>query len=538
MMQCSQVLKDDQQAIDWHRLAVHNDPKRLRRISQSSVAEIFNNMPLEDYRKCISELRNACTYIKIAFPVYMRTTLVNEVVTSQEIKEPNHAVSIILIQLLTDVTRFMLTAKIVNENYIQLEQAQCDFLLKELEGTDNFHMESILVKGVNLKEGYFRKILRKAPHLHSVHLSGELCSELLMYLEEHPRSLRFLQLDDAMVTDREVVRALVGSQYDFETLGNLMCEGTDVGRVTAIPHREISHLHVESHSVTPCGGMVLLHYLPKLQTIQYSPSVYDTLVFLDRIASVKSSFHLRKIELGNPSENSLISLNRFCPELNSLMIECYDPGLESFEKLANFLELKHLTLRFISEELILSAIKTVGSNLHELKIEFETAFSISVSTIQEIQDKCTQLRKLHLQHVHIEMRPGDVLSTNRKVSLTKIVQLKLSKSIIRSSLLERLLVGNNCIETLHLDINKEALTDEVLETVLRLNSLEKLTSVYIGSGLLSTKAITTLMTLKGITKLSFDLQQFPSLQSDSVKALEKDVIEGNYRCVLESNVTY
>lgn len=486
------------------------------------------------------DLHSVCQLLRSSLPLDVRTSVVREVTSSQDIEDPERIMSLILLHLLTDVSHISLTAGANTGRHVLLEQEDCGRLLQELEGVERFSLESLHLEGVWIENGFLSEILRRSPNICSIQTSGDLCKEVLQHLQERPCNLHSLHLHNCTVSDEEVIKTVIGTDSDFVTLGNIICTGGDVTKVQTVALKSLRSLSVQSHMLTVCGAMVLLHSLREIRHMQYTywnSPISDTLLLLQKVWPEFSSA-LSFIDLWRPSEETLENLATLCPRLQSLMIEKHDANLKSLDALSKFKELSTLTLRIVSEELIVSAVKALGSNLLELKIEFEdyTFHPISLETIRTIQEECPHLQRLEMLHVNIVADLTDRLPNTKKNVLTEIKDFTLHSSLIQPALLERLVRGNRSLENLVLDVNQDALTDQVLASLLRNNDLQNLTSIYLGAGSLSSRAITSLVALPSLSRLSLDLKRFPFIPISTFNFLEHDLVTGNYRCVLENTV--
>ena len=472
-------------------------------------------------------------------PLELRTYLIQDVILGEEVRESHQLMSLILISLLSDIRHFSLTASSKNGNLVQLESDDCDFFLQEISMITKFRMETFRLEGVSLPEGILSQILCRSPHLVSIHVSGSLCTEVLMHLKSHPCRLRSLQLDNSTVTDEEVVKSLLRLEVDFEKLGQIICSGGDIAEIENKGQQTLQHLSVQSPLLNGFGSIVLLYFLQGLRNIQYTSwnsSIFDTLLILQRVSSKRLLFSLTSIDLWRPTEELLLNLREMCPRLSKLMIECYDPTLHSLELLASFADLSALTLRLMSEDLIVSAVKSAGNNLRELEIEFETFtfHSISLETLKLIHEHCPQLQRLEMRHVCLGKQPGDHLISSKSVMFPNLKHLTLSSAVIQREILEKIIIGNNSLENLVLDVNQDAITDTVLTELRRNNKLDHLNSIFLGAGSLSPKGLTSLISLPSMKKLSLDIKRFPFIPVSTFSTLEVDLIKGNYLCFLEN----
>lgn len=521
----------------WRQVAPHKDPLRLCDLTQSSVAALVASTATNHQNK--GELKNVCELLRTSLPLDVRTDVMREVASSQKNENKHQLKTLLCTHLLTNVNHIGITTDAKNKQQVHFDREDCLEILEVLNDVKSFHLESLHLEGVEMEEGFLPRILDRCPQLWSIHVSGDLCSEVLTHLQENPCDLRSLQLDSCTVSDEDVVRALVGANTDFSALGNIICSGGDATELESAALQSLRYLSVESPRLSVCGALVLLCFLRNLRQIQYTAwnsPISDILLFLQQVTTEPGSFSLSSLAQWRPTEETLRSLVDLCPRLQSLMIECYDPSLTSLEVLSEFQELKALSLRLVSEELIVSAVKAVGKNLLELDLEFEeyTYHSISMDTIKTIQEHCPHLQRLEMKHVNISSSHGDRLPSRNAIAFPELKRFNLSSAVIQPALLERLIAHNRSLETLTLDVNQDALTDTVMNKLLKNNSLHKLSVIYLGAGSLSAQSVTSLLALPSLTKLSLDLKRFPFIPVSTFTSLEATLARGNYQCGLEN----
>ncbi|XP_071523404.1 uncharacterized protein [Panulirus ornatus] len=540
MLVCDVDKNSEESTCSWRRVAPHSQPLPLRSLSQAVLASIVSRTASQSFEDCKEDLHTVCHLLRSSLPLDVRTSVMREVTSTQDIEDPRSVMSLILLHLLMDVSHISLTAGANAGRYVLLEQEDCARILQELEGVQRFSLESLQLEGVWMENGLLSEILRRSPNISVIQVSGDLCREVLQLLQERPCNLRSLHLHNCAVSDEEVIKAIIGTDNDFVTLGNIICTGGDITEVQTVALKSLRSLSVQSHMLTVCGAMVLLHSLRELRHMQYTYwncPISDTLLLLQKIRPEFSSA-LSSIDLWRPSGETLESMATSCPRLQRLTIEGHDTNLASLGALSEFRELSSLTLRIVSEELIVSAVKALGSNLLELKIEFEdyTFHPISLDTIRTIQEECPHLQRLAMLHVNIVANLSDRLPYTKKDVLTELKDFTLQSSLIQPALLERMVRGNRSLENLVLDVNQDALTDQVMTSLLRNNNLHNLTTIYLGAGSLTVRAITSLVALSSLAKLSLDLKRFPFIPVSTFSFLEHDLLKGNYRCVLENAV--
>ncbi|KAG7168866.1 uncharacterized protein LOC121866579 [Homarus americanus] len=525
----------------WRRLAPHKQPLSLRDLSQTSAARVVSRAMSSTLYHCEKDLRTVGHLLRTSLPLALRTSVLKEVTATQDLNDPQRVLSLILLHLLTDVAHIGLTAGINTGRYLQLQEEDCKQLLEELELEDvqTLSLESLQLEGVWMEGEFLSQILRRSPNIRSIQVSGDLCREVLNYLQENPCNLRSLHLNSCTVTDEHLVKALVGTGTDFCTLGNIICSGGDVTKTETVAHKSLRSLSVQSPILSVCGAMVLLHSLRELRHIQYicwSAPISDTLLLLQKVCPQYSAFALSSMDLFRPSKATFESLVALCSRLRELSIEYHETDVTSLDALSRFSKLSKLTLRMVSEELIVSAVKALGRNLMELKIEFEdyTFQPISLETVKTIQEHCPHLQTLEMLHVNIEANPSERLLPVKKILLPELKKFTLQSSLIQPPLLERLVRGNSSLENLLLDVNQDALTDQVVASLLRNNDLQHLNTIYLGAGSISSWAITSLVALPSLSRLSLVLKRFPFIPMSTISSLEDNLVMGNYCCILEN----
>ncbi|XP_047485512.1 uncharacterized protein LOC125036721 [Penaeus chinensis] len=516
---------------EWRRVAPHKQPDRLRDILMNRVSILLSqNTPLHHFTE---NVRASCEILTSSLPLDIRTTVIKKVASSMKINSPQDLKLLLMLHLLTDVRHITLSAG----DLLHLGRDECHEILQLVKDVPYFRLETLSLESITMEEGLLSSIMGRSPRLHSVRASGELCTQVLTHLRREPCALRSLRLDSCNVSDEDVVSALVGTRTDFNTLGNIICNGGDVKELELAALQSLRYLSVESPRLSACGALILLVCLRNLRQIQYttwSSPIGETLLFLNQINPTIGFFSLTSLAKWQPTQQSLRTLHKLCPRLQKLMIECFDPSVTSLDVLSEFKELTALNLRLVSEELIVSAVKALGKNLLELELEFEeyTYHSISLDTIKAIQEHCPHLQRLEMKHVNISSNPGDHLLSKNTIAFPELKELVLSSAVIQPACLERLLSGNESLESLVLDVNQDALTDTVLSTFLKNNNLHRLRSIFLGAGSLSAQALTSLLCLPDLQKLSLDLKRFPFIPVFAFTSLEGSLSKGNFQCVL------
>ncbi|XP_064118680.1 uncharacterized protein LOC135223795 isoform X1 [Macrobrachium nipponense] len=519
--------------INWLKKAPHKDPMRLKNLCNSQVTTSLLNALYREGDAICKDFHTMCEMIKTTLPLKVRSEVVHEVSSSQVIEDDCIFIRLLLLHLLTDVQHLSLTTGC----QFNLTEEQCKQLLEELATVPWFSLLSLHIEGVTFVKGVLSEIIDRSPRLSSIHVSGDdAASEVLAYITKNPRALHSLHLDTCSVNDLDVVQALIRSYNEGDS-----CNDLDI---SAIKDSDIDndfpplcHLSVQSPLVTVCGAVVLLHALRNLRTLQYSywnSSICNLLQYLQMQVPKARPFALTSISLWRVTEKSLDTL-KLCPNLQHLMMECTDPSLASMDSLKKLKKLNSLTMRLVPEDLLVSAVRAVGNKLLCLEIEYEeyAKTPIKWSTLRAVRRYCPDLKRLELHHINIIAETGDALMPLFSASLVDLVHLNLSNVVLQPVLLSRLLFKNTSLETVMLDVNQDALTDSVLMSMAKTNNLNQLTQLHLGSGLLSTRAITFFMTLPSMLKISLQLNNFPHITPPVYQNLRNQIANGNFKCSLE-----
>lgn len=527
---------------DWQWSAAHKDPVPLQELSQDFISNTIQGITKENFPEHKAKLYQMGSLLKVSLPLRVRTALLRKVVSKQLVITSHQFSSFILLYLSADVRHISLSAFKDDRRFIHLQKEECDILRNELGGNFQFNVEILELEGVSLEESLFIEILQRSPHLQSVHVSGANCLHLLQFLKIHPIPLRSLFLDNCTVTDEEVVKGILG--YDTDLEDDLSCpEHNDTGHTKNMKfsYDSLISLTVLSPFLTVFGAMALLHHLKNLRHLQYNSwntSAGDTLPLLQQFIPVNSTFSLTSMSLFRPKEEDITSLREMCPGLSKLMIECYDPLLESLELLSQFENLSVLHIRLVSEELIFSSVSALGDKLLELHIEFEefTYQPLASETLHGITKCCPNLQKFSMRNFSIEVRGNRCPPSSSSIKFPALTHLTFSHARLHPQILEQLLRGNTVLQSLTLSVNQDALTDQVLESLCKNNDFRSLTSVSFGGGMLSSEAITSLASLPALRSLSIILMNFPNISDVTFSRLKNVFIKRNYLCMLENVV--
>ncbi|KAK3869516.1 hypothetical protein Pcinc_025180 [Petrolisthes cinctipes] len=501
-------------------------------------------------------------------PIEVRTCVVEETVTLHPLADTQHTLAhLLLLQLLSGSLHLTLLPSI----NIHLSQEFMDPVLDEIGSIMRFPLTSLHINNnVRLDPGILAELIHRSPSLTDLHVAGEEAAlEVLGYLKKNQLGLQSLHLDSCNVTDLDVVEGLVMKYSTALHLpwANLSSLGTSTttdkenaaGGVVGEGGREgeasnstagtswppLCHLSIQSPRVTLCGAVVLLHLLRNLKSLNYSywnSSLHNLFLYLHQKSSHAVPFHLTSLSLWKATDRALDSL-ALCPQLQHLMMEYTDPSLTSLSPLSLLPHLTSLALRLVPENLVKSAIAAVGSKLLSLDVEFEeyTRTLISWTTIQTINSQCTKLQHLELKHLNISADP-DVINvtllprqkSKQHAFFPELTQLRLIGVVIQAKYLERLLNHNSLLEMLILDVNNDdALTDQAVSKLIKNNTFNNLSYVYLSGGLLSLESLVTLLALPSIERIALHLPSFPLLSRSGFHKLQCQLSCGNYQCILE-----
>ncbi|ROT77147.1 hypothetical protein C7M84_004228 [Penaeus vannamei] len=479
---------------DWLKKAPHKDPQRLRDKAIGRVRGAVMLAVTRGVAPTSKEFTNMCQVLRVTLPLELRTLVVQDVASSQDVHDQHTFVTLLLLHLLTDVQHISLTTDLNTGSWLNLTPEYCAYLTEALSGISRSSLQSLHLEGVTMVNGVMSEILHRSPRLCSIHVAGDdAAAEVLSFIAKNPRSLYSLHLDMCSVTDLEVVHALVRS---YNEVGSWDINGdADVDIDEAFP--PLCHLSVQSPLVTVCGAVVLLHSLRNLKSFHYShwnSSLYNLLSYVQQQSPKAAPFGLTSLSLWRATSKAIDTLS-LCPRLQTLMME-----------------------------------------LQTLEIEFEeyTRTPISWATVRAVQDQCPRLQRLELHHLNIVGTPADLVSPAPPSVLVELVQLNLSGVVIPPGLLCKLFVKNVALESLVLDVNQDALTDNVLSKILKNNELALLNYVYFSAGLLSPHGITSLLTLPSLIRLSLHLPGFPFVPASSLVYLQYQLAKGNYQCSVEN----
>ncbi|XP_063601570.1 uncharacterized protein LOC134777649 [Penaeus indicus] len=520
---------------NWLKKAPHKDPQRLRDMAIARVRGAVMLAATRGVAPTSKEFTSMCQVLRVTLPLELRTLVVQDVASSQDVHDQHTFVTLLLLHLLTDVQHISLTTDLNTGSWLNLTPDYCACLTEALSGISRSSLQSLHLEGVTMVNGVMSEILHRSPRLCSIHVAGDdAAAEVLSFIAKNPRSLYSLHLDMCSVTDLEVVHALVRSYND---VGSWDINGdADLDIDEAFP--PLCHLSVQSPLVTVCGAVVLLHSLRNLKSFHYShwnSSLYNLLSYVQQQSPKAAPFGLTSLSLWRATSKAIDTLS-LCPRLQTLMMECTDPSLTDLSSFSDLSCLTSLTLRLVPEDLIVSAVKAVGVRLQTLEIEFEeyTRTPITWATVRAVQDQCPRLQRLELHHLNIVGTPGDLVSPAPPSVLVELVQLNLSGVVIPPGLMCKLFVKNVALESLVLDVNQDALTDNVLSKILKNNELALLNYVYFSAGLLSPHGITSLLTLPSLIRLSLHLPGFPFVPASSLVYLQYQLAKGNYQCSVEN----
>ncbi|KAK4292794.1 hypothetical protein Pmani_034460 [Petrolisthes manimaculis] len=548
--------------LSWEVVAARRSPRCLRDLSsQKVIATLTTAVDLASPKALVQQ----CQAIRTMLPIEVRTCVVEETVTLHPLADTQHTLAhLLLLQLLSGSLHLTLLPSI----NIYLSQEFMDPVLDEIGSIMRFPLTSLHINNnVKLDPGILAELIHRSPSLIDLHVAGEeVALEVLGYLKKNQLGLQSLHLDSCNVTDLDVVEGLVmgystALHHPWANLSSLGTstatdkenaaggeggrEGETSNSTAGTSWPPLCHLSIQSPRVTLCGAVVLLHLLRNLKSLNYSywnSSLHNLFFYLHQKSSHAVPFHLTSLSLWKATDRALDSL-ALCPQLQHLMMEYTDPSLTSLSPLSLLPHLTSLALRLVPENLVKSAIAEVGSKLLSLDVEFEeyTRTLISWTTIQTINSQCTKLQHLELKHLNISADPDIInvtLLTRQKSKqhafFPEVTQLRLIGVVIQAKYLERLLNHNSCLEMLVLDVNNDdALTDQAVSKLIKNNTFNNLSYVYLSGGLLSLESLVTLLALPSIERIALHLPSFPLLSRSGFHKLQCQLSCGNYQCILE-----
>ncbi|KAK8391841.1 hypothetical protein O3P69_017450 [Scylla paramamosain] len=489
-------------ATGWRARAPKRPPMTLRRLSHSRLTSLLTGV-LNHPSVCPKNVATVGFLLRSYLPLGTLTTLLKDVTSAQDLTiNPEFAVNLLRLNLNADVSHVEMKGRGTEAN--NLLERECETLMKEIEVMKELRLESLLLEGLALKPGLLSCILRKAPLLRSLQLSGSLAEEALDHLSHSPCELHTLHLHSCTVTDEEIASALLWPVRKLSNMADVICSDEDFskpGRVQASSLREVT---VISPALTVGGAMVLLRALPHLCCLHYTWLV--------------------------PVCESLRILQQLCPSVTSYAISHIDLSLRDFTKLTS------LTLRLVPEPFIVSAVKAVGHNLLKLRVEYEECVCklFSFAALKVLQEHCRDLQSLELISVCLsgEPRPRQ-RSKIIAPAFPELTHLVVEGAASSPDVLASLISRNRALEHMTLAVNRDVLTDQVVSTLLSQNDLHCLATLHLGAGNLSPAALTTLLTLPSLSGLSLDLKRFPFIPESTFMALQDDLRSSNCLCRLD-----
>lgn len=475
--------------------------------------------------------------LRACLPPRVLTALLKDVTSpSGHSADQGLAVSLLRLNITADVTD--LEIKVQEGEATTLPEWKCEVLMEEVQAMEELRLESLQLEGVSLKPGLLSCILRRAPRLRSLQVSGALAEDALTHLKSNTCGLHSLHLHSCSVTDEEVVSALVHPHMTLSDMAEVIWSGEDMAKSGQVRGASLRRVTIISPSLSLGGAMVLLRTLPHLQDLHYTwlVPVSESIRLLQQLCPAVTSYAISHLDLSLVSTDVLTGLPALCPGLRSLQIEGFDSNVVHLDALAEFTNLTSLSLRLVPEPFIVSAVRAVGHNLMKLRIEYEECvFKLfSFAALKTLQEYCRELRSLELVNVCLAGEPQPRLpSKNRSIAFPELTHLVVAGAASSPGVLAGLMSGNRSLEHLSLDVNQDVLTDHVVQTLLAQNDLHRLTSLHLGAGSLSPLILTDLLTLPALTSFTMDLSNFRLIPEDTFITLQDELRRGNCLCRLE-----
>lgn len=521
-------------AKSWRARAPKRPPLALRRLSHLRLSSLLTGA-LDHPSASPKSVAAVGSLLRSCLPLRVLTAVLRDVTSAQDI---NHelAVTLLRLNLTADVTHLELRGRGLDAN--NLLERECEAFMKEVEDMKELHLESLQFEGVALKPGLLSCILRKAPLLRSLEVSGSLAKEALDHLRNNPSELYTLHLHSCNVNDEEVASALVWPYLRLNNMAEVIFSDeilSKPGRAQASSLREVT---IISPALTMGGAMVLLRALPHLRYLHYTwlAPVCESLRLLQQMCPSVTSYSIYHLDLSLVTRDLLTSLTSLCPGLRSLQMESCDPSVVNLDALAGFNRLTSLSLRLVPESFVVSAVRAVGHSLLELRVEYEECIFklFSFAALMSLQEYCQDLQSLELLSVCLsrETRPLQ-LSKTVSPAFPELTRLVVKGAASSPDLLASLISCNRSLEHMSLAVNQEVLTDQVMATLLSQNDLHRLATLHLGAGNVSPSTITKLLALPSLSCLSLNVKRFPFIPESTFTALQEDLRSGNCLCRLE-----
>ena len=477
------------------------------------------------------------TLLRSCLPLRILTDLLKAVTSDQgHTINPVFDVNLLRLNLNADVTHLEMKGRGMEVDY--LLQRECETFMKEMAVMKELRLESLQLNGVTLKPGLLSWILKRSPFLSSLQVSGSLAEEALDYLRSTPFELHTLHLHSCTVSDEEVASALVWPQLRRSSMAEVICSDEDLTRHGRVQVSSLRRVTIISPLLTVGGAMVLLRALPHLQYLHYTwlVPVSESLRILKYMCPSVTSYAISHLDLSLVAGDLLTSLGPLCPNLRSLQMESCDPSIVNLDALAGFPRLTSLSLRLVPEHLVVSAVRAVGHNLLELRVEYEECIFklFSFAALRTLQEYCQDLQSLELISVCLsgESRPRQRPKTISP-AFPELTRLVVEGAAISPDVLASLICCNKSLEHMTLAVNQDVLTDQVVTTLLSQNDLHCLATLQLGAGNLSPAALTTLLTLPSLSSVSLDLKHFPFLSESAFVTFQEDLRRSNCLCRLD-----
>lgn len=475
--------------------------------------------------------------LRTSLPPRVRTALLKDVTSSLgHAIDPGLTVALLRLNIIADVTHLEIRGQEGEDT--KLLEEKCKVLMEEMQDMEELRLESLQLEGVSVQPGVLSCILKKAPRLRSLQVSGTLADEALQHLSSNICELHSLHLHSCTVTDEDVVSALVQPHMTLGDMAEVIWSDEDVTKSGRVRASSLKRVTIISPSLSLGGAMVLLRTLPHLQDLHYTwlVPVCESLRLLQQLCPTVTSYAISHLDLSLVSTDMLTGLATLCPGLRSLQIEGFDSSVVHLDALADFTRLTSLSLRLVPEPFIVSAVRAVGHNLLKLRIEYEECVFklISFAALKTLQEYCRELRSLELVSVCLAGEPQPRMASRRRSpAFPELTRLVVAGAASSQGVLAGLMSGNRSLEYLSLEVNQDVLTDHVVQTLLAQNDLQRLATLHLGAGSLSPAVITDLLTLPSLANFTMDVNNFKLIPEATFISLQENLRRNNCLCRLE-----
>lgn len=379
-------------------------------------------------------------------------------------------------------------------------------------------------------------------------MSGNLASQVLCHLHHHPYHLSSLHLLDTDVELHEILGTIFQMKISRDG-ARFYPEVISSSRKLNPALSSLQQLSVMSRNFNTEASLAVLQLLRKLRVLRCPCSVESALLTLHKV-DPEMTLDLCMLKIRGDSQEDLEKLIRMCPNLRDLGIIHADIAhMSSLSELARLRQLTSLTLCAVCEQLVVSAVTSVGSQLLELKIKYKESCQFLLDSIITIQSVCCRLELLELVNVVITVAASRHNLVSLRSGQSDHVTARSSHGLRRSKVwgtvsdrsvmeeLLRLIACGGTLERLELHVNGDVLTDEVVTTFVSTQRLSNLSIVDLGAGVITVSAITSLLTLPALSELYIHRMNFPFVQCGAFEDLQLELRTGNYRCDLQTVIS-